>query len=93
MIIDKIKRKKRIKEWLAKDFEESLEYYYAQKLKKYKFNPKEVTIWYIDVENNYIQFVSNRQYYELRDDKINKIDQKDVWIKKIRYKDTKKDSR
>ncbi len=43
MIINKLKRKKRIKEWLARDFEESLEYYYAQKLKKYKFNPLEVT--------------------------------------------------
>ncbi len=90
MIINKIKRKKRIKEWLARDFEESLEYYYAQKLKKYKFNPLEVTIWYIDVENNYIQFVSHRQYYELRDNKINKLDQKDVWIKKIRYNGQKK---
>lgn len=93
MIIDKIKRKRRIKEWLAKDYKESLEYHYAQKLKKYKFNPKEVTIWYIDVENNYIQFVSNSTYYELKDDKINKISDKDVWIKKKRYKGTKKDSR
>ncbi|MCX4365761.1 MAG: hypothetical protein OSJ70_08340 [Bacilli bacterium] len=93
MIINKLKRKKRIKEWLARDFEESLEYYYAQKLKKYKFNPLEVTIWYIDVENNYMQFVSHSKYYELRDDKINEIEQKDVWIKKIRYKGKKKDSR
>ncbi len=40
-----------------------------------------------------MQFVSHSKYYELRDDKINEIEQKDVWIKKIRYKGKKKDSR
>lgn len=93
MIIDKIKRKRRIKEWLARDYKESLEYHYARKLKKYKFDPKKVTIWYIDVENNYMQFVSNSTYYELKNDKVKKITDKDVWIKKKRYKGAKKDSK
>ena len=91
MIIDKKKKKKRIDEWLMKDYKESLEYYYARKLKKYKFNPKEVTVWYIDVENNYMQFVHNCIYYELKNDKIRKITDKDVWIKRKRYKGFKKD--
>lgn len=89
MIIDKIKRKKRIKEWRRRDYRTSLDYYYAQKLEKYKFDPMKVTIWYVDKNNDYMQFGTKGYYYELRDGKIKKISNQDVWIKRNRYNKNK----
>lgn len=91
MIIDRIKRKKRIEEWRHRDFRISLDYYYAQKLEKYNFDPMKVTVWYVDKKNNYMQFATKGYYYELRDGKIKKVSDQDIWIKRKRY-DAKKNT-
>ncbi len=93
MIINRIRRKKRIEEWRRRDYRISLDYYYAQKLKKYKFDPMKVTVWYVDKEHDYIQFGSHGSYYELRDGKIKEITNQDVWIERNRYDKKSKDTK
>lgn len=88
--IHDIFRNKRIENWKKKDFRTSIEYYYAQELKKHNFDPMHLTIWYIDKENDYIQFAANQTFYELRDGSIKEITKDDVWIERNRYNKKRK---
>lgn len=92
--INEILQQKRTEAWRRKDYRTSIDYYYAKKLAKYNFDPMNLTIWYIDKENKYMQFGANEYYYELRDGKINKVSSDYIWIDRIRYdkKKTTKES-
>lgn len=92
-LTNEILKQRRIEVWRRKDYRTSIEYYYAKILKKYNFDPMDLTIWYIDKENKYLQFGTNKKFYELRDGKINEIPDKDVWINKKRYDKKKKTSK
>lgn len=93
LLINKFLKDRRVENWKRRDYRTSIEYYYADILRKYNFDPMYLTIWYIDKENDYLQFGSNQIFYELRDGKINEINDDDVWIDKIRYDKKKKSSK
>lgn len=75
-------KKRDIKWWNTLDYKSSIDYMLASLLLEYGFDPLEAIVWYYNKKKKTMIFQSNYQYYEIKNKKVKRIEEKEVWSKK-----------
>lgn len=68
--------------WNKLKYKDSLDYYLASLLKKYKLDPLKAVVWFYNKNKNIMIFQYEYHYYLLEDNEIREIRESDVWHQK-----------